>query len=201
MRKEDLLQLAAFIITDGGIFRRNINKYLCESLKKDENQKFFCKSGSWYSRSLFSFKKLVQQLHSIIGNSKKINIKEVKKLPKSQIKRILQILFSTDGGVSFSKSKGKDGKERLHRKITFTAKKNPENLKIVQKLLALFGIKSRIHSFDLEIKGKENLKKFKEKIGFIDGVKITGKSKKWKGIEKNRLLEIVLNSFRDTRGE
>lgn len=151
-------------------------------LRKTKIRNFSVNLGHGTQEVSFHSKKLVQQPHSIIGNSKKINIKEVKKLPKSQIKRILQILFSTDGGVSFSKSK--DGKERLHRKITFTAKKNPENLKIVQKLLALFGIKSRIHSFDLEIKGKENLKKFKEKIGFIDGVKITEKVRNGKVLRK-----------------
>jgi hypothetical protein len=104
-------------------------------LRKTKIRNFSVNLGHGTQEVSFHSKKLVQQLHSIIGNSKKINIKEVKKLPKSQIKRILQILFSTDGGVSFSKSKGKDGKERLHRKSHSPQRKIQKTLKLFKNFL------------------------------------------------------------------
>jgi len=98
-------------------------------------------------------------------------------------------------------SYSKDKKRRFHRKITFTSK-NRKNLRIVNQLLKLFGIEGRIQkNNDLEIKVKENLEKFRDSIGFIEGTKITKKSKVWHGIEKNKLLALCIDSYRYAHGE
>jgi len=207
-----LLKLICFIVTDGGIYEKRNQiffdstdeKLIREFIKvarENSVKKIFVSKGHGTITAYFYSKKLTQKIRNLIGKDKTLPLKEILKFSKEDISELLKILFSTDGGVSFSVSKGKDGKRRIHRKITFTSK-NKRNLEIIKFLLHFFNIKGTIQkNGDLQIKGVEKLKRFKKYIGFIEGVKVTGKSKKWEGKEKNELLLICINSYRYTRGE
>lgn len=209
--KVALLKLGSFVITDGGIYKKRNQIYFDSTDKalikafvdsaKDLNiKKISIVNGHEDLEANIYSKEISEMLVKLIGESKTIPIKEIEKLPKKEIQKILQILFTTDGGVSFSISKSKsDGKTRFHRKITFTSK-NKKNLKSVQSLLEIFRIGSRIHGTDLVIKGRGNLMEFKNRIGFLKRAKVTNKSKKWKGVEKNKFLDVVIKSYRRTRG-
>ncbi len=211
MKKETLIKLACLIATDGGIYRKRNQIYFdsvdeklimtfCELARKIGIKKIRVNKGHGTRVAYFYSKKIAEKLSEILNHSKEIPLQHILRLPKENIVEILRILFSTDGGVSLSQSKcKKDGKGRFHRKVTFTSA-NKQNLFAVKKLLECFDISSNIVGNDLEIKGKENLEKFKV-IGFLEGVKVTRKSKKWCGIEKNELLRICLESYRYTYGE
>jgi len=211
MRKE-LLKLICFIVTDGGIYeKRNqiyfdttdekLLKEFIKTARENSVKHLFISNGHGTKTVYFYSKRLCEKIRSLVGKTKDLPLQEIVKLPKKDIRELLQILFSTDGGVSFSMSCSKDKKRRFHRKITFTSK-NRKNLRIVNQLLKLFGIEGRIQkNNDLEIKGKENLEKFRDLIGFIEGTKITKKSKVWHGIEKNKLLVLCIDSYRYARGE
>lgn len=66
---------------------------------------------------------------------------------------------------------------------------HPVIIRQLRKLLSDFGISSRGSSKEIIIKGKENLARFRNEIGFLQGCKVTRKShSKWTGTEKNKLL-------------
>ena len=51
----------------------------------------------------------------------------------------------------------------------------------------------------VRIQGEKNVKKFAEKIGFIEGIKVTKHSKFWVGREKNEVMRLMLDSYDDPR--
>lgn len=67
--------------------------------------------------------------------------------------------------------------------------------KQIKKMLKSLGILAKSVGSSIRIKGKENLIKFRSLVGFIDGCKVTRKSKIWCGVEKNKLLELVIKLF------
>jgi len=208
---KDLLKLLCFIVTDGGVYQKRNQVYFDTTdekllkkfiriARKNSVKHIFVSNGHGTKTAYFYSKRLCREIKNLIGEDKTLPL-EILKFPKKDIRELLQILFSTDGGVSLSFSYGTDKIKRIHRKITFTSK-NRKNLETVNRLLQVFGINGRIQANgDLEIKGKENLERFTNLIGFIKGVKVTGKSSRWQGMEKNQLLLYCLNSYRDTHGE
>ncbi|MEX0917415.1 MAG: LAGLIDADG family homing endonuclease [Candidatus Paceibacterota bacterium] len=73
-------------------------------------------------------------------------------------------------------------------------------LKIVQRLLLSFGISSYLSvPNEVVISGKENLLKFQKEVNFSPGVRVNGKraNSRWKkNLEKRKLLELAIHSFR-----
>ena len=207
-----ILKLACFVVTDGGIYPpRNqiyfdsVDRKLIEAFTKTARElgikKVYINKGHGTFQAYFYSKEISKTLLRLITPEKILPIDKITRLSTSQIAEILRILFTTDGGVSLSFSKSKvDCKIRVHRKVIFTSAK-PENLRGVQLLLKSLGIESRIQENDLEIKGRENLLRFKNFIGFLKGAKITNKSILWKGLTKNQLLNIVIKTYRNTYGE
>ena len=45
------------------------------------------------------------------------------------------------------------------------------------------------------MRSREAIIKYKENIGFVDGVRMTGNSKFWKGVTKNKVLDIISKSY------
>jgi len=207
-----ILKLACFIATDGGIYPKRNQVYFNSTDRKIVEEfievarhvgtnKVFVNRGHKCLQAYFYSKKICKEILKLIGRSKTLPLSKINNLKNKDRTEILRILFSTDGGVSFSTSRSKsDGKFRLHRKVTFTSK-NFKNLVVVKKLLKELRIESKIHENELEIKGYKNLLRFKKLIGFLKGAKVTNKSKKWRGMDKNQLLNVVINSYRDMRRE
>lgn len=78
---------------------------------------------------------------------------------------------------------------------------NIKILKLIQKLLKDFNIKSRIEEKGKEIviSGKENLIKFRDKINFSEGIYINPERKNsiWKQkLEKREILEKIIDSYK-----
>lgn len=104
----------------------------------------------------------------------------------------LKAAMSCDGGIEFHKIK-QNNKEYLQRRLVFRCH-NPNLLSQWKKLFLDCGFKVTETKNELRITGKEQFKKFRDEIGFIEGVKVE-KSKNWKGMDKNELLDIVINSW------
>jgi hypothetical protein len=103
--------------------------------------------------------------------------------------------MSTDGTVSIDFPRNS-----IYPKLEFSCA-HPDLLFQWQKLFKKVGLKSFIIRSKITwsgfrgfgIKELKSIRRFIEIGGFIVGVKITGKSKYYKGVTKNRLLKIVFN--------
>lgn len=113
--------------------------------------------------------------------------KEIFKLPKKDIKELLRIYFSCEGGVVLGKDKRND--EVILRVC------HPKLQEQIMKLIRLVKIEAKKRGRGLiYIRKRSEIKKFAKEIRFIDGVRaVRGKHK---GVEKNKLLEIVLERHR-----
>lgn len=110
------------------------------------------------------------------------------------VAKYLRIIASTDGGVAFYSSKRNDGFVRTERHIIIGCK-NSVIRNQIRELFAKLGIKTRIVKEGLRISGRENLEKFRDKVGFIPGCLVTSKSFRWKGYTKNEVLNFMLTSY------
>lgn len=123
-----------------------------------------------------------------------------KKSDHKIICKFLKTAFSCDGGINLYIAKSKFGYKFLIRNA-YLACKHPQLQKDYHELLKVLGIKSKIMSKDWKIliQGRDELNRFKEKVGFIEGVKITQNSKFWQGVEKEKVLNLAINSYSNPR--
>lgn len=110
---------------------------------------------------------------------------EIFQLPNSKIKELLRIYFTCEGGVVIGSDIRND--EVIVRICHPTLRKQ------ILQLLDKINIKASVRGYGLiYIRRREEIEKFAKEIRFIDGVKaVRGKHK---GIEKNKLLEFIINS-------
>jgi hypothetical protein len=121
-------------------------------------------------------------------------------LSKEEIKQVLSAMFSADGGVTLSvgwrkrnvKCRINEGWE-IKREIILGCK-NPRIKKQIIKLLEKLGFNPREDKIKIVLEKKRDIIKFKNEIGFIDGVKIS-KSNTWKGFEKNQILDLAIKTM------
>ena len=111
-------------------------------------------------------------------------------------RKFLQIYVSCDGGVSVTSSKGKY--PFLVRKV-FVNARHDELREQLRKLFAAEGFTPKIYFDQLRLTTKEDIVKFRQKIGFVDGAKVGGDSARFKGWEKNKLLAKVIHSYGNPR--
>ena len=118
-------------------------------------------------------------------------------LPKENISKILQVMFSTDGSVSLWVVWNKRKKVWEIKNYVKISSKHPKIRKQVYDLLKIFGFNPTIRTSNDEVVlfKKEDIKKFQNKIGFVDGVKVTKDSRHWQGFTKNQILNLVIKSF------
>ena len=108
----------------------------------------------------------------------------------------IKILASCDGGVSVSL--GRKGKYKfLVRKVFITAKDTDLRTQIINILRTL-----RFNPHDdkekhVYISAKNDIIRYAKEIRFLDGVKITRNSRRFYGLEKNDLLDMVVQSYDD----
>lgn len=116
-------------------------------------------------------------------------------LQETEIIEILKVMFSTDGciclGVSWDKS---DNMWKIRRTIEFSCF-HPKIKEQVSQLLNKLQIHNKIREDGIVIWRKNDIMKFREKIGFIKGVKVTKNSKNWFGFEKNQILNLAIKTF------
>jgi hypothetical protein len=110
-----------------------------------------------------------------------------------ELKRlIVKGVMSCDGGIEFHPIK--NGIKVNFQRRLFLRCHNPFLLAQWRKIFEDLGFDTTITKNEIRISGKNQLEKFKKEIGFIEGVEVK-RSKNWKGIDKNMLLDIVIKSF------
>ena len=111
----------------------------------------------------------------------------------------LKAAFSCDGGVNLyvARRKGTNGGTQWLIRGVYLACAHPRLRREYCELLRALGITARNVAGDgkLKIETEKDIRKFHEKVGFIDGVQITHTSKFWPSIEKQKLLEKVIQSY------
>ena len=125
------------------------------------------------------------------------------KLPFNQktsnilISKFLQAAFSCDGGVKLYVAKMSKTEYRFLIRNVFLSCHHPQLRLDYIDLLTLLGINAKILQDDnrIIIQGRADLQKFRNKIGFLKGVKITQHSRFWQGWEKNQVLDLLLSSY------
>jgi len=114
----------------------------------------------------------------------------------SVLSQFLKAAFSCDGGINLYVGRSKTGYRFLIRNLYLSCD-HPQLQIDYQKLLSFFEIGSKILPRDgkVLVRGKRNLQKFRRKVGFLEGVKITQKSTFWHNWEKNKVLDLALSSY------
>lgn len=111
----------------------------------------------------------------------------------------LSAAFSCDGGVSLYPARrvGKRGGTQWLIRTVFLACMHPTLTQQYKKLLEHFYVKVREESKNgkLKIEKEEDIRQFRDLIGFIPCVKVTNHSKFWRGREKNEVLNLLINSY------
>lgn len=114
-------------------------------------------------------------------------------------KYFLSIAFSCDGGISFypARHKTKHGEKKFLIRTVFLSCSHPKLRSDYVTLLKFLGIRVRNVSGDnkIKIETRENIEKFYQRIGFLDGVEVTHHSKFWRGYTKQHLLELLVSSY------
>ena len=108
--------------------------------------------------------------------------------------QFLKVAFSCDGGVNLYVARNRY--TWLIRNV-YLACKHPVLIKQYFNLLKKIGVTGKILQENnlIRIQGKKDLKIFADKVGFMKGVQITQHSAYWEGIEKEKVLQLLIASY------
>ena len=110
----------------------------------------------------------------------------------------IKVLASCDGGVSVSL--GRKGKYKfLVRKVFITAKSVDIRTQVINILRELKFNPHDDKEKHVYLSAKNDIIRYAKEIRFLDGVKITRNSKRFHGLEKNHLLDLIVQSYDDPR--
>ena len=222
---DELVTLIALLYTDGGISKHRLNSwriFFANSCKEAitlftnclvEVFKVLPKRVKIRTRlrrhyiAVLTSKTIGNYLIREFGHFKTLKSKSGKypivSIPAQQLiaygkaEIFLQTAFSMDGGIKFYVANNKKRETKwLERNITLACH-HPVLRKQYQQLLQSIGIECVNIESDkvIKIRKRENLKKFAVQIGFVDGITTTKHSKFWFGIEKNKVLEMMIDSY------
>lgn len=111
----------------------------------------------------------------------------------------LRAAFSADGGVNLytARRKSARGETRWLIRGVYLACAHPVLRRQYCALLAALGIRARNVAQDgkAKIETEKDIRLFYQKVGFIEGVRITHTSKFWPEIEKQELLTRLIESY------
>ena len=130
----------------------------------------------------------------------KLPIKEL--IRHNIVKEFLQAAFSCDGGVSLyvARRKTKNDEAKWLIRGVYLACAHPKLRKEYFVLLKSVGVTAcDAGDGKVKIRDKENMERFYQKVGFIDGVHITHTSRFWPNIEKQKLLERMIESYHNPK--
>lgn len=119
-------------------------------------------------------------------------------LSREDICKVLQAMFSADGSIILSICWDKEKNHfKIKPEIQFSCK-NPLLRSQMKSLLIQQGFqpKENVNNGDLRLTRKTDIIKFSKDVAFISGVKISGKSKNWKGFEKNQILDLAIKTLK-----
>lgn len=111
----------------------------------------------------------------------------------------LRAAFSCDGGVSLhvGRKQGILKESRWLVRTVFLSCVHPTLRRDYLSLLAYLGVSARDLSKDgkIRIESRNEIMKFYCSVGFLPGVEVTNDSKYWRGMEKQKLLELLITSY------
>lgn len=108
-------------------------------------------------------------------------------------KEFLRIVFSCDGGASLYKARR--GKQSWFIRKVFVDSTNPSVRNYYQLLLRTLGFQIQTYGSQIRIQEYEMFQKFRDEIGFVDGVTIGRDSKYWEKTTKNDLLDKIMLTY------
>jgi len=115
---------------------------------------------------------------------------------KKLAREFLKIYASCDGGISVVPARNKRGSLFLVRKVLISVK-HPIMSEQLTKLLLNLGFSPVRYKDQIRLIKREDIQKFKEEIGFIKDAKVSNNSKYLSGYEKNKILDMVIDSYRN----
>ncbi len=202
-------RLFAFLLTDGGVTVRNFNRGIIffhnrsERLRYDfaesiamtfglrtSDDGFTCRAFSFEAtKRLLQYSQTFRKKPYAHGTTKvypEVRIlKEIMEADEEILREFMRYAFSCDGSVHLSIRRSKN-QWRFQKRVQLKCS-HPILLNQYHQLLMRLNISSRIERADkrLIIDSREGLMRFADLIGFVDGVKISGKGgSKWRGLEK-----------------
>ncbi len=214
--------LVGLLLTDGSVCHTKSGHWRIKFMSKSEElHKIFTSVTSrifgvsrfheWFdSKSgvkqiVIESKEIFDKLTAIVPTFRTLPVEEqvtqaripefIFKLPKEQKAEILRVMFSTDGFVSLvPRWVTKDKCWRIDFEVTLRSK-HPVIKQQIGQLLEEFGIKPIIDDTGVQIFKKSEIKIFSKEIGFVKCVKISTKSKIWKGFDKTQILDLTIKTF------
>ena len=130
------------------------------------------------------------------NTTKKVKLpKQWFEFSKKDMSRIARNLFDADGGCSLRISYPKRKKcFEIEREI-FLGCSNQKLRNQYKKFLAKIGIRTGESSNKLTITNRKMIQKFIDLIDFSENVLIGYDSKHWQGLEKRKLLRIIIDTY------
>ena len=131
---------------------------------------------------------------SLIGESKLLPFNLIEDCDKDTLREVIRLMFSCDGSPVFTQKFDKKKQIwRIVRRIKF-ASKNEKLLLQVSKILRILGFSPQISKHELILERKSDIIKFAKEIRFVEGVKMSKRSK-WNYLTKNAVLDLILLSL------
>ena len=160
-------------------------------------------SPSFRTKACDNFPRCICECHKSKSKCKECIYIEGKKWPLARIKKsffknkkqicsFLKIYASCDGYPSLFPRR--DSWSKVERIVAIVSY-HPLLKKQISSLLDKLGIEHKIKKDGLFMRSRSSIKKFKDQISFIPGVKMTGNSKYWQHLTKNQVLRIILDSY------
>jgi len=116
--------------------------------------------------------------------------------PINELARIMQAMFSADGSIVLGVKWRKDKKMWVFtRRVCLTSVSKSLKEQVAQILEEKFGMRPQIWKHDVVLERKSDIIEFKRLIGFVEGVKISKKSKIWDGFDKTQILDLAIKTF------
>ena len=220
--KLDLLKLHIMLLADGGIVKRertykiyltNNSEILQEMFKECAKRAFginhFITDVSRGSpQIIFHSKSAAKKLFKLSPTYRTSKYSDgtippakltsqLFKLPVKEQRELLKLLFSLEGSISVAFQQRKNKTQMLPR-----IKLGCTHLKLRKQLcrwLRKLGFHPTEEKEGIYLRKLADIKKFAREIKFIDGVKVCGKARFFKGMEKNELLFAILRVLRENK--
>jgi hypothetical protein len=145
--------------------------------------------------------KIARAVNKLMKTGSKKHLPEFfNQLTLQQIQKVLQVMFSADGSICLGvKWNYQENRWKFTRKVKLTCWDSVlrEDIgTLLQKLDIEFNLEPKTKPKEIVIEKQNEIIKFAKKIRFVNGVKISGKSKNWRGFEKNQILDLAIKTFR-----
>lgn len=193
---KDFYEFLGLILSDG-----YISKYCLDFYNKDQSllnyyKKIVNENGlvtkerkkeSGVTAQTIHSIKMVKLVNKFLNNKNELSEK-ITKVNKKHQKHFLKGVYSGDGSICLSLSYRKSKKRWRVEPFISLAVFNDKIIHSIVEILEENGFNPRKSKDTINLNKKKDIKRFYDKIRFINGSKIR-KSKYWNGIEKNKVLK------------